>query len=176
MNIQFLAVSTPGQLAALSAAAREIWFEYYPALLSPEQIAYMVETFQTAEAMGRLIAQEGYLFFLLMEGETVLGYLAVKPEGEKLFLSKAYLKKAFRGRGIFSRMLKFAENIARERGLGAIYLTVNKHNANSIAVYCKKGFHIAREAVTDIGHGFVMDDYIMEKALPSRPPILPTGG
>ena len=43
------------------------------------------------------------------------------------------------------------------------YLTVNKYNSSSIEVYKKRGFEITDAAVTDIGSGFVMDDYIMEK-------------
>ena len=46
-----------------------------------------------------------------------------------------------------------------------IYLTVNKQNLISISVYEKLGFLRARDLVTDIGSGFVMDDYVMEKYL-----------
>ena len=47
----------------------------------------------------------------------------------------------------------------------AIYLTCNKHNEHSLAVYRKKGFKVIDEAETDIGQGFIMDDYIMELTL-----------
>ena len=55
----------------------------------------------------------------------------------------------------------------RARALGAheVWLQVNKRNARAIAAYVKAGFHIASEAVADIGHGFVMDDYFMAKAV-----------
>lgn len=43
-----------------------------------------------------------------------------------------------------------------------IQLTVNKHNINSINAYKKWGFKTIDSVVTDIGSGFVMDDYIME--------------
>jgi len=165
VNTELLEITDRSQLQKLVEAAHEIWNEYYPYLLKPEKIRYMLEKFQTVEAMERNIAEEGCRYFLLMQGENVLGYLAIKPEGDKLFLSKAYLKKSVRGQGHFSRMMEFMENAAREQGLKSIYLTVNKGNADSIAVYCKKGFHVAREQVIDIGGGFVMDDYVMEKFL-----------
>ena len=44
-------------------------------------------------------------------------------------------------------------------------LTVNKGNTDSIAVYLKSGFVVREEAVFDIGSGYVMDDYVMEKRL-----------
>jgi hypothetical protein len=42
-------------------------------------------------------------------------------------------------------------------------MQVNKANARAIDAYRKAGFRIAQEAVFDIGHGFIMDDYLMEK-------------
>ena len=101
---------------------------------------------------------------VLGNGE-ILGYLAIKADRNKLLLSKLYLKKEFRGRGYFNKMLSFAEKTAKEKGLNSLYLTVNKHNDNSVAVYLKKGFIIKKEQTTDIGNGFVMDDYIMEKMI-----------
>lgn len=47
----------------------------------------------------------------------------------------------------------------------ALYLTVNRENAGSIAAYLAMGFRKVREQVTDIGEGYVMDDFIMEKAV-----------
>jgi ribosomal protein S18 acetylase RimI-like enzyme len=46
-----------------------------------------------------------------------------------------------------------------------IWLTVNRYNDATIAVYEKKGFRTVRTQVADIGNGFVMDDYIMEKEI-----------
>ena len=42
-----------------------------------------------------------------------------------------------------------------------VHLTVNKHNANSIAVYKKMGFEVFNECENDIGNGFIMDDFEM---------------
>lgn len=55
--------------------------------------------------------------------------------------------------------------LCREQGLVALYLTVNRENAGSIAAYLAMGFRKVREQVTDIGEGYVMDDFIMEKAV-----------
>ena len=48
----------------------------------------------------------------------------------------------------------------RAFGKKQVYLTVNKHNDHAIAVYKKTGFKVIDEVVTDIGNGYVMDDYI----------------
>jgi len=165
MEFDFLEVNNKKQIEELSEIAKLIWSEYFPKIITPEQINYMVEKYQSADAIARQISNDGYKYFMVFGNGEVLGYLAVKADRNQLLLSKLYLKKEFRGRGYFNEMLSFAEKIAKEKGLNSLYLTVNKHNDNSIAVYLKKGFFIKKEQVTDIGNGFVMDDYVMEKMI-----------
>ena len=52
-------------------------------------------------------------------------------------------------------------------------MQVNKRNDRAIAAYQKAGFCIAEEAVLDIGGGFVMDDFLMEKEVS---PLAPQSG
>jgi len=46
-----------------------------------------------------------------------------------------------------------------------VILAVNKRNTAAINSYRKYGFAVREAIVDDIGHGFVMDDFIMEKML-----------
>ena len=122
----------------------------------------MLKNFQSDEAIVEQLEQ-GYIYkTVVVEGEPA-GYIAVKPEYNRLFLSKVYLDKKFRGKGIGKKMIEEAQRLAD--GSESIYLTVNKENAGSIAVYKKTGFEIIDRATTDIGGGYVMDDYIMELKL-----------
>jgi ribosomal protein S18 acetylase RimI-like enzyme len=57
------------------------------------------------------------------------------------------------------------ETLAREGGLRKIVLTVNKNNTNAIRAYERIGFKKTGSLVQDIGSGFVMDDYAMEKTV-----------
>jgi len=165
MNFDFLEVNSKKQIEELAEIAKLIWSEYFPGIITPEQVDYMVEKYQSADAIARQISNDGYMYFMVLVNEEILGYLALKADGNQLLLSKLYLKKEFRGRGYFNKMLLFAETIAKEKGLNSLYLAVNKHNDNAIAVYLKKGFAIKKEQTADIGNGFVMDDYVMEKMM-----------
>lgn len=49
---------------------------------------------------------------------------------------------------------------AKKLKLGYVYLTVNKGNERAIKVYEKFGFIKTDSIVTDIGNGYVMDDYV----------------
>ena len=44
-------------------------------------------------------------------------------------------------------------------------LRVNKRNAAAIRSYLRGGFVFQEDVVTDIGSGYVMDDYVMEKVI-----------
>ena len=169
MTIEFVPVETPEDRAALAALASEIWHEYWPALIGEAQTDYMVEQFQSLEAIERDLAEHAYEYWFLRaaeDGRTV-GYTGgrVEPETNRFFISKIYLLKEHRGEGLCSATIRFYERLARERGLDALYLTVNKRNEMAIRAYKAKGFEVVDAVETDIGDGYILDDYIMEKKL-----------
>ena len=145
----------------MTKVAEVVWREANTAFCTPEQVEYMIEMFQSYEAVsGQLV--HGYRYFLVEEAGEILAYFGVQPQGERLFLSKFYILKEHRGKGIFSLGLEYMCGLCHELQLDTIYLTVNRRNFHACEVYLHKGFRIAEEAVADIGCGFVMDDYIME--------------
>lgn len=121
----------------------------------------MVEKFQSFHALKEQIAN-GYEYYRIFDHDEFCGYCGIHPENGKLFLSKLYLKKEARGKHLATQTFDFLKQLCRERGLSAIWLTCNKHNDNSLAVYRHLGFETVDTQVADIGNGFVMDDYIME--------------
>ena len=172
-RLDFAPVTTPEQLASVAALARDIWYEFYVPLIGRAQVDYMVGKFQTVPAMQAQIEQ-GYEYFLVRRQDasapgtgswTDIGYCAVQEQpGRLMFLSKFYLHHAARGSGTGRRCMEFIEGLARRRGLSVLWLTVNKGNP-SVQAYQRMGFRIAADLVMDIGGGYVMDDYRMEKAL-----------
>ena len=161
-RIKLVEVKTEQQIEAAAALADEIWHEWFPSILSAEQIDYMVDKFQSVREMTEQL-ENGYTYYILRKGDARLGYTAIRPDPDgRLFLSKIYIKKEYRGNGYAREVFAFLKDYCREHGLGAIWLTVNKHNDSSIAVYKKSGFRIIGEDVTDIGNGYVMDDYFFQ--------------
>ncbi|RNL49059.1 GNAT family N-acetyltransferase [Paraeggerthella hongkongensis] len=170
-NVAFAPVSSDEDRARLADLADEIWHEYWPALIGPEQTDYMVENFQSLEAIERDMAEHAYEYWFLRAEDDgrIVGYTGghAEPETNRYFISKIYLRAEERGKGFASQAIAFYDQLARERGLDALYLTVNKHNELGVRAYLGKGFEIIDAVETDIGNGFVMDDYIMELAVPS---------
>lgn len=145
----------------LTKVARVVWREANVAFCTPEQVEYMIEKYQSFEAISGQLMQ-GYRYFIFEEDGDIMGYFGVQPQGERLFLSKFYILKQNRGRGLFSLGLERMCQICREDGLQSIYLTVNRNNTRAYEIYLHKDFKVIAEECTDIGFGFVMDDYIME--------------
>jgi ribosomal protein S18 acetylase RimI-like enzyme len=78
-------------------------------------------------------------------------------------LHKLYLLPELHGRGLGSFLMQHCEQEVRAAGAQRLMLSVNKRNTKAIAAYRRNGFAIAESVVTDIGGGFVMDDYVMAK-------------
>lgn len=157
-------VSTENQITIIESLAREIWTEHYVPIIGRDQVEYMLARYQSKQAINEQIAS-GVLYFLIEETHAFIGYIAVQPRGDGLFLSKIYMQSSRRAKGYGKKAIQFVERLARERGLRKIVLTVNKNNTGAIRVYEKSGFKNAGSLVQDIGGGFVMDDYAMEKTV-----------
>jgi GNAT superfamily N-acetyltransferase len=164
--LQFVPVTTPQQLDAVAGLAHEIWYEYYVPLIGRAQVDYMVSRFQSSGAMAQQL-REGYEYYMIERAARAIGYCAVQPQPAQgsLFLSKLYLLRDARGAGTGRVCMEFIEQLARRRGLNLLWLTVNKGKP-AVKAYERLGFRIAADLVMDIGGGFVMDDYRMEKPLP----------
>ena len=156
-------VITADQIDTVATLATQIWGEYYPAIISQQQIDYMLEQFQSASAIARQLREERLQYYLLEKAGSTVGYLAVQPQVEYLFLSKLYVRAEQRGRGHARHALDFAVALASKFGLSKLSLTVNRRNTLALRVYTRLGFIQTGSVVTDIGGGFVMDDYLLEK-------------
>ncbi len=143
----------------LEELASVVWHEAYLTLLGKEQVEYMVASFQSKEAFKKQL-DSGYHYCFIEYEREIVGYVGFCFEEDKLFLSKLYLKKEYHGRGIATYVLNELVNTARLNGLTSMYLTVNKGNARAIRAYEKFGFTQTDSIVTDIGEGYVMDDYV----------------
>jgi GNAT superfamily N-acetyltransferase len=160
----FRPATTEDDITVIAALAREIWYEYYVPLIGRDQVDYMVAKFQSATAMFEQL-RVGYEYFLVQRDAQPVGYVSVQVQsGNLMFISKLYLLQERRGGGTGRAIMTFIEDLARERGVEQLWLTVNKGNP-AVHAYERLGFRVAAAIVMDIGNGFFMDDFRMEKVL-----------
>lgn len=162
--MQVRSVQRPAAIARVAWLARHIWEEHFTPIIGARQVAYMLERFQSETAIAEQI-EAGFHYFLASDADGPIGYGAVRPEGASAFLGKLYLRRDRRGQGAGRAMLAYAESVARADGARRLWLIVNRHNRLAIDAYLAWGFAVTGEQVADIGGGFVMDDYVMERPL-----------
>ena len=159
--VLFEKVLTEQDITLTSDLASVIWNEHYVPIIGQAQVDYMVTNFQSPDAIRNQIQHENYKYYLLYHQSEPSGYISIKQMGEDLFLSKFYVIKKKRGTGLGKEGIKFITLQARDAGAKRITLTVNVNNINSIKAYQILGFTNDGRVVTDIGAGYVMDDYKM---------------
>lgn len=161
--IDFIKTTSKQEIERLATFAKKIWKDYFSFIISDEQIDYMTDKFQSCDAITNQIAEDNYTYFFIKDDDNICGYIALQLQENSLFLSKLYIDKCYRGKGISSKAFDFINDFAKDNSRNRIWLTCNKNNTNSIEIYKHKGFKIFESKVTDIGNGFVMDDYFLEK-------------
>lgn len=151
----FKVVSTNESIENLSKLAFDIWFEYYENILSNDQIEYMLNKYLSVDAIK---SEYLHLTYVMIHDKEDIGFFVYQMKDE-IFLSKLYIKKSHREKGYGKKVMDFLKQFDKP-----ITLTVNKHNHDAIHFYQTHGLIIVKEVVTDIGSGYVMDDYILRWA------------
>ena len=164
MAVEIIPVTTPDDIAIVERLAQEIWHEHFTPIIGAAQVEYMLEKFQSAEAMMGQISNGGEYYLALLENNPV-GYTGLVPEinKKKMLLSKLYVKNKARGKGVGKSILEFIVHKCEAEEFSTLWLTVNRFNNEPISWYEHHGFETVDEVKKDIGGGYFMDDYIMEK-------------
>ena len=164
--ISFIKVHSQQEITDVSMLAQEIWQEHYVPIVGQAQVDYMLEKFQSEEAINSQLSDR-YEYYSVGYDAQPIGYMSLLPnhDDNSLMISKIYVKKSRRGSGLGKQMLTFTETLCKQRKIKHLWLTVNKYNTHSIKWYLRMGFTNKEAMVQDIGAGFVMDDFRMEKCI-----------
>ncbi len=121
----------------------------------------MLEKMYAEESIRRELA-EGVHWELAVVDDAPAGFLSIMQEaGGRAKLNKLYLVPELHRRGLGQKLIGRACEVALDLGASELWLQVNKRNERAIQAYRRAGFRVEKEAVFDIGSGFVMDDFIM---------------
>ena len=158
--------ATAGDVPALRDIALRTWPIAYGSILSAGQITYMLELMYSEEALARQM-KTGHGFLLAEENGTAIG-LADAETGHSVLrvtrLHKLYVLPTIQRSGIGLALLNAVEDIAWKASSGWVELNVNKYNP-ARRFYERHGYTLEREEVIEIGAGYVMDDFVLRKAI-----------
>lgn len=154
-------------IATIQEIAHTTWPVAYGEIITLEQLTYMLNLMYSDNALLEQIQQKQQQFYIASEGIHPLGFIAIEHHYKEELVTrihKIYILPEAQGKGVGKLLLDKAASLAKLNDSKSLSLNVNKFNS-AVAFYKKTGFEIVAEEVLDIGRGFVMDDYKMEKQL-----------
>lgn len=157
--------ATPADFPTVRDIAHRTWPVTFGDILTPGQIAYMLEMMYSVAALREQTAQRGHRFIIAEDDTgTAVAYasyeLAYLPGTTKLH--KLYVLPEEQGTGLGRALTAEVEAAARAAGDHVLRLDVNRDNA-AAGFYERTGFTKVGAATTDIGEGYVMDDAVYER-------------
>lgn len=88
-------------------------------------------------AVWAIVAQGAWIGYAAV----TYGY-SIEFGGRDAFIDELFLRESHRGRGIGTEVLAQLEACAREAGISALHLEVDRHNPIARALYAKLGFEL----------------------------------
>lgn len=161
-----IAEAAAADFETIREIAHQTWPAAYGKILSQEQLDYMLDKFYSDEALHYNLSK-GHLFLLIKDNGTAQGFASYEHHylNENCTrLHKIYLLPETHGKGLGKLLLERVISLAKENHSGTISLNVNRFNKAAI-FYKKMGFEIIGEEDLEIGNGYLMEDYKMEKKI-----------
>ncbi|MBK5269895.1 MAG: GNAT family N-acetyltransferase, partial [Bacteroidia bacterium] len=131
----------------------KVWPQNYAALLSPEQISYMLEMMYSESSLLQQM-KKGSQFIIVYDDKGPNGFAAyfkITPFVYKL--DKIYILPSQQGKGTGRFVIDYILDEIKSKGATALRLQVKRDN-KARYFYEKLGFNIIEEIDFDIGNGF----------------------
>jgi diamine N-acetyltransferase len=154
-----------GDLWQIRELALQIFPVTYKDIVEAVQIDYMMDLFYTPENLVKQF-ESGQIFLIIYNEEKASGfasYTLLNMEGD-FKLNKIYLDTRLQGKGLGRNLMNDIISRVKAAGGRSLQLNVNKYN-KAVGFYKTMGFTVKKEELLDIGHGYFMDDYVMELSL-----------
>lgn len=159
-------VATHSQLEIIQDLAKAIWPDAYGAILSKEQLEFMMEMMYSLDSLENQLKNNN-VFLLVKEENEFLGFASYElnfNNSNKTKIHKLYILPTIQGKGVGKNLIFYIQEIAKKGNNSALILNVNKYN-KAKDFYLHNQFEITDSLVVHIGNGYVMDDFVMEKKI-----------
>lgn len=154
----------PADIPLIRDMAYKIWPQTYGSILSKEQLDYMLNLLYGEKALHEQI--EGNIEFIIAyDGVHPVGFASFGSTEPTVYkLHKIYVLPSQQGKGTGRFIIDQLIKAMKAKGAVSLQLNVNRYN-NAKNFYEKLGFVVIKEEDIDIGNGYYMNDYVMEKNL-----------
>lgn len=152
----------PTDIPIIRDLTHKIWPATYASILSKEQIDYMLNMMYSEQSL-RDQMENGHQFTLIYDGVEAIGFTSFSlAEAGVYRLHKIYVLPSQQGRGTGRFAIDQLMGAMKAKGAQSLQLNVNRQN-NAKEFYEKMGFAVIKEEDIDIGNGYFMNDYVMER-------------
>jgi diamine N-acetyltransferase len=160
------------ELETLRAIGYETYDETFRSMNTQETMDRYLEEAFNRERLSSELANEDSRFFFLYANDALAGYLKINDapsqsdinDPESLEIERIYIRKACKGKGLGSHLMRFAIKLAAEKGKRFVWLGVWEKNGAAISFYQKMGFEEAGRHSFRMGDE-LQSDLIMKKML-----------
>lgn len=154
----------PADIPLIRDMAYKIWPLTYGSILSKEQLDYMLDLFYSEKELHEQMEKHTE-FIIVYDGVHAVGFASFSLSAPQLYkLHKIYVLPSQQGKGTGRYIIDQLEKAMKAKGATTLQLNVNRHNTAK-SFYEKLGFAVIKEEDIDIGSGYFMNDYVMEKRL-----------
>ena len=156
--------ATSNDIALIRELTLQVWPQTYAAILSKEQIDYMLEMMYSETSLQKQLS-DGCQFIIVLDEKEPVGFASYQEIAPFIFkLHKIYVLASQQGKGTGRFLIEYIISTVKQQRASVLQLQVNRNNA-ALNFYKKLDFTIIKEADFDIGNGYLMQDYVMEKKL-----------
>lgn len=154
-------------LDTAATLAASTFRQHYPGIISDAQIEYMLSHRYSAAALRRQ-RQEGQVFLLALVNRNPVAFASFglsQEETSEVQIHKLYVLPEHQGQRIGVRLIDEVTTRVLRLERRRLVLTVNRLNIQAINFYFREGFTLRSAVDIDIGGGYVMADFVMEKPI-----------
>jgi ribosomal protein S18 acetylase RimI-like enzyme len=126
--VTYVRLATPADLPAIRAVVGAAYARYLDRMDRPP--APMLADYAAEVESGRL----------WVTGEPVTGLIELAERGDRLHVANVAVHPSAQGAGLGRRLLEFAEEQARQRGLDRLDLYTNEVMTENQAIYARLGY------------------------------------
>jgi ribosomal protein S18 acetylase RimI-like enzyme len=154
------------EIGVIVRLANEIWPATYKDILPSDQISYMMELFYSPDSLRTQIKEKQHQFIIASMGEEPVAFASYAATEDAVIykLHKIYVHPAVQGKGVGKFMIRYIIQALHAHKAIALELNVNRNNPAK-NFYEKLGFNVIREEDIDIGKGYYMNDFVMQKSI-----------
>lgn len=146
----------------IQTIAHATWQHNYSPIMEQDYIDYIMGMMYTDEKLKADIAQ-GVQFLLAIKDDQPLGFAAYEHlDGVTTKVHKLYILPQAQGSGVGRAFISCISDRAAIHGSKKLQLNVYRKNP-AIEFYKKVGFKLAYEQDVDVGNGYFMYDFVLEK-------------